>query len=263
MAINEQFQSQISDETARVRELVGARLDNPATVPKSVRTAETLAGRIDHTALKATTTKADVEKLCDEAIDNGFASVCVNSRWVPLAAAKLKGKSPMVCTVVGFPLGAMSKEAKAEETRIAVTQGANEVDMVLDIGAMLDGDLNAVLDDMSGVVEAARPVPVKVIFETCYLRNDQIIAACLLSRAAGAAYVKTSTGMAAGGATAEHIALMRAVVGDELGVKASGAIRTRADVDAMLEAGADRIGASAGIAIISGDDSVASSEGGY
>ncbi len=263
MATNNHFKARIADETDRVRAVVGARLDNPAPIPRAVRTSDTLAGRIDHTALKATTTRADIEKLCEEAIDNGFASVCVNTRWVPLAAAKLEGKSPMVCTVVGFPLGAMSKEAKAEETRIAVDQGANEVDMVLDIGAMLDGALVALLDDISGVVEAARPIPVKVIFETCYLTNDQIIAACLLSRAAGAAYVKTSTGMASGGATAEHIALMRATVGDELGVKASGAIRTRADVDAMLAAGADRIGASAGIAIISGDDSAVASPGGY
>ena len=229
-------------------------------VPDVLRTSENLAGRIDHTLLKADATLAAIQSLCDEAREHHFASVCVNTRWVPTAAERLAGSPVMVCTVVGFPLGAMTRLAKAEEARITVAEGADEVDMVLDIGGLLSGDLAAVYDDMLGVVGAARPAPVKVILETSMLNDDQKAIACLIALRSGAAYVKTSTGFGGGGANAADIALMRAMVGDRLGVKASGAVRTRQDAHAMIKAGADRIGASASVAIVSGGEAAA---GGY
>lgn len=222
--------------------------------PQAKRNATTLAGRIDHTLLKPDATQDAIEQVCDEAAEHGFASVCVNSRWVPLVSARLAGRA-MTCTVVGFPLGAMSAKAKAAETAIAVADGADEVDMVIDIGALRSGDLRAVYDDIRGVVEAADGRPVKVILETCLLDDEQKAIGCLLAARAGAAYVKTSTGFSTGGASVDDIALMREAVGDELGVKASGGVRTRADAEAMIGAGADRIGASASIAIASGADS--------
>lgn len=223
-------------------------------IPKALRTADTLAGRIDHTLLKADATLSAIQTLCEEAREHRFASVCVNTRWVPTAAEQLAGSSVMVCTVVGFPLGAMTRLAKAEEARITVAEGANEVDMVLDVGGLLSGDLAAVYDDMLGVVAAARPVPVKVILETSMLDDHQKAIACLIALRSGAAYVKTSTGFGGGGANAHDIGLMRAMVGDSLGVKASGAVRTRQDATAMLKAGADRIGASASVAIVAGGE---------
>lgn len=226
----------------------------PAEVnrPSAVREADSLAGRIDHTLLKADATATAVEKLCAEAAENGFASVCVNTRWVPLAAETLADSDVMVCTVVGFPLGAMTRLAKAQETKITVAEGADEVDMVMDIGGMLSGDLAGVYEDMRGVVDAADERPVKVILETCLLNDEQKAIACLLAVRAGIAYVKTSTGMSTGGATEADIALMRAMVGDALGVKASGAIRDRATAEAMIAAGADRVGASASVEIVAG-----------
>lgn len=229
----------------------------PAT---ALRTSETLAGRIDHTLLKADATLSAIETLCQEAVDHKFASVCVNTRWVPTAAERLAGTGVMVCTVVGFPLGAMTRLAKAEEARITVAEGADEVDMVLDIGGLRSGDLAAVYDDILGVVAAARPAPVKVILETSMLDDDQKAIACLIAARTGAAYVKTSTGFGGGGANAHDIGLMRAMVGEALGVKASGAVRTREDARAMIKAGADRIGASSSVAIVTGG---AGDEGGY
>ena len=236
----------------------------PAQVdrPKALRDADSLAGRIDHTLLKADATMVAVEKLCAEARENGFASVCVNTRWVPLAAETLAGSSVLVCTVVGFPLGAMSRRAKAAEAAIAVEEGAQEIDMVMDIGAMLSGDLAAVYEDMVAVAEASRPQPVKVIFETSLITDEQKAIACLLALRSGVAYVKTSTGFGGGGATAADIALMRAMVGDDLGVKASGAVRTREDAETMIAAGADRVGASASVAIAHGSQTTDDS-GGY
>ena len=229
-------------------------------IPPVKRASATLAGRIDHTLLKPDATLAAIETLCDEAREHGFASVCVNTRWVPTAVEKLSGTDVMVCTVVGFPLGAMTRLAKAEEARITVAEGADEVDMVLDIGGLLSGDLAAVYDDILGVVGAARPVPVKVILETSMLTDEQKAIACLIAARTGAAYVKTSTGFGGGGATPEDIALMRHMVGDRLGVKASGAVRNHRDAEKVLHAGADRIGASSSIAIISGGDA---GPGGY
>ncbi len=225
--------------------------------PTALRTAEDLAGRIDHTLLKADATLPAIERLCAEAVSHGFASVCVNTRWVPTAAERLAGSSVMVCTVVGFPLGAMTRLAKAEEARITVAEGAAEVDMVIDIGGLLSGDIAAVYDDILGVVGAARPAPVKVILETSMLDDEHKAIGCLLAARAGSAYVKTSTGFGGGGATVSDIALMRAMVGNTLGVKASGAVRTREDARAMLKAGADRIGASSSVAIVTGTEGAA------
>ena len=219
--------------------------------PRAKRDGPLLANRIDHTLLHADATQAEIEELCEEALSHGFASVCVNTRWVPTAADALADSEVLVCTVVGFPLGAMTRRAKAEEARITVAEGAQEVDMVMDIGALLSGDLAGVYEDMRGVVAAAG-VPVKVILETCLLSDEQKAIACLLAARAGAAYVKTSTGFSTGGATPDDIALMRACVGDSLGVKASGGIHTRDEAEAMVAAGADRIGASASIAIAEG-----------
>ena len=207
---------------------------------------------IDHTILKANATRADVEKLCAEAREYQFASVCINTCYVPLAAERLAGSDVKVCCVVGFPLGAMSTPAKAYETRWAVEHGAQEVDMVINVGAMVDGDEDYVRRDIQAVVDAAHPrAAVKVILENCLLTDEQKIRACKLCVQAGAEFVKTSTGFSTGGATAEDVALMKEAVAGKAKVKAAGGIRTRQDALSMIEAGADRIGASAGIAIVS------------
>lgn len=210
-----------------------------------------LASMIDHTNLKATACTSDIEQLCREALEFRFASVCVNSLHVPLAAELLKDSGVKVCTVVGFPLGAMSHEAKAAEAACAVADGAEEVDMVIDIAAVKENREDDVLDDISLVVNAAAPALVKVILETCYLSDEEIVSACKIAVKAGASFVKTSTGFGAGGATVEAVSLMRRTVGDKIGVKASGGIRTADDALAMIAAGANRLGCSAGIAICS------------
>lgn len=210
-----------------------------------------IAKMIDHTALKPQTTRADVEKLCAEAARYGFASVCVNPCWVSLCAQLLQGTEVKICTVIGFPLGANTPAVKAFETQQAILQGATEVDMVLNVGAMKDGDHALVREDIAAVVAAAKDrALVKVILETCLLTDDEKRMACRLAKEAGADYVKTSTGFSTGGATVEDIALMRAEVGEEMGVKASGGIRDYAAARAMAEAGASRIGASAGVQIV-------------
>ena len=219
--------------------------------PAARRHATTLAGRIDHTLLDPTATPSRVEQLCAEALQYNFAAVCVNSRWVPLATDLLVDSDVLVCTVVGFPLGAMSREAKATEAAIAVAQGAQEIDMVIDIGSLIAGENESVYADIAGVVIASEPMPVKVIIETCLLTDEQKVTGCRLAMRAGAAYVKTSTGFSTGGATVEDVRLMRDTVGDELGVKASGGIRSLATAEAMLEAGADRLGTSSGMKIVS------------
>lgn len=205
---------------------------------------------IDHTMLKANATRADIEKLCQEAKQHEFASVCVNTCFVPLAAELLEGSEVKVCCVVGFPLGAMSTPAKAFEAQWAVEHGAQEVDMVLNVGAMISGKEEIVLRDIEAVVQAAHPKAiVKVILENCLLNDEQKIRACKLCVQAGAEFVKTSTGFSNGGATVEDVALMKRAVDGRAKVKAAGGIRTRQQALAMIEAGADRIGASAGIAI--------------
>ena len=209
-----------------------------------------LAAMIDHTNLKPTATEADIRKICAEAREYDFASVCANPVHVPLLKEELEGSRPLVCCVVGFPLGASAKEIKAAEARQAVSEGADEVDMVINIGAMKAGQTDTVQEDIAAVVEAASGKTVKVIIETCYLSDEEKRSACRCAMDAGAHFVKTSTGFGSGGATVEDIKLMREVVGDKLQVKASGGIRTLEDAKAMIAAGADRIGASAGIAII-------------
>jgi len=220
-----------------------------------------LAGLIDHTLLKADATEADVRKLCDEARKYVFASVCVNPTNVALAARLLADSPVKVCTVIGFPLGATTPTAKAIETRDAIANGATEIDMVINVGALKSGDDDLVRRDISAVVEATRGQGiVKVILETALLSREEKIKACLLSKMAGADFVKTSTGFSTGGATAEDIALMRATVGPDMGIKASGGIKNAEDVQKMVAAGATRIGASASVSIARGEQAAA---GGY
>lgn len=230
-------------------------MQNPAGHPakSSISPAE-LARFIDHTLLKPEATEKEIEALCLEARKHSFATVCVNSRFIPLAARLLAGSNTLPIAVIGFPLGACATDAKVFETRWAVEHGAREIDMVVALGALLEGKDSEVEADIRAVVQAAGPnIPVKVILETCLLNDEQKTRACRLSVAAGAAFVKTSTGFSKGGATLEDIRLMRATVGPKVGVKASGGIRTREQALAMIEAGANRIGASASAAIVSGD----------
>ena len=212
-----------------------------------------IAKYIDHTLLKANATEAQIRRLCEEASEYHFASVCVNTCYVPLAAELLKGSGVKTCCVVGFPLGAMSTAAKAFEAADAVKNGAEEVDMVINIGAVKFGDWDYVAKDIEEVVKASHDKAlVKVIIETCLLTDDEKVLACRTAKEAGADFVKTSTGFSIGGATVEDIRLMRETVGAEMGVKASGGIKTDEDAIAMIEAGATRIGASSGIAIVEG-----------
>ncbi|MED4552142.1 deoxyribose-phosphate aldolase [Lysinibacillus capsici] len=211
------------------------------------------ARMIDHTLLKAEATKEQIEKLCAEAKQFNFASVCVNPTWVKRSSELLKGTDVLVCTVIGFPLGANTPAVKAFEAKDAIANGAKEVDMVINIGALKDKNYDLVQADIAAVVEAAKDSAlVKVIIESCLLTDEEKVKACELAVAAGADYVKTSTGFSTGGATAEDIALMRKTVGPELGVKASGGVRSLEDMKKMVEAGATRIGASSGVAIMNG-----------
>jgi deoxyribose-phosphate aldolase len=216
--------------------------------------ATDIARLIDHTLLKADATKEQILQLCKEAQTYQFASVCINPYWVKLAAEQLKeDKHVAVCTVIGFPLGQSTPETKAYETKNAIDNGATEVDMVINVAALKDKQDQMVLNDIRAVVDAAKDKALtKVILETCLLTNEEKERACALAVQAGADYVKTSTGFSTGGATVEDIALMRRVVGADVGVKASGGIRDLAAVNAMVEAGATRIGASAGVAIVTG-----------
>ena len=209
-----------------------------------------LNGFIDHTILKAEARKEDVVKLCQEAKEHAFASVCVNTCYTKVVAEQLKGSDVKTCVVVGFPLGAMSTAAKAAETKLAVADGAQEVDMVINIGALKDKDYESVKQDIGAVVNAAAPAIVKVIIETCLLTDDEKKIACKLSVEAGAHFVKTSTGFSTSGATAQDIALMRSVVGPDIGVKASGGVRTREAAEQMVAAGASRIGSSNSVHMI-------------
>lgn len=210
-----------------------------------------IAKMIDHTALKADTQKDQIVQLCQEAKEYGFYSVCVNPTWVRAAAELLHGSRVKVCTVIGFPLGANTPETKAFETKDAIEKGASEIDMVINIGALKDKDDNLVEKDIRAVVETAGDKAlVKVIIETSLLTEEEKVRACQLAVKAGADYVKTSTGFSTGGATIDDIKLMRQTVGPEIGVKASGSVRDRKGALALIEAGATRIGASAGIAIV-------------
>ncbi|MBN1551954.1 deoxyribose-phosphate aldolase [bacterium] len=226
--------------------------DRIGTKPGFGAPPDGLGKYIDHTLLKPEATTEDIDKLCKEAIQYKFAAVCVNPVHVQRAVKNLDGSGIPVAAVVGFPLGAVTATIKAAETREAVLKGAREIDMVLNIGALKAGDYKLIYDEIKAVVEAAGTNPVKVILETSLLNADQKIAACVLSKAAGATFVKTSTGFGPGGATVEDVALMRRIVGPEMGVKASGGIRDEKTAQEMVSAGASRIGASASVAIVSG-----------
>lgn len=241
-----------SPEEARTLEAAGA--DRVVSTLGYCPPSDSMARKIDHTLLKPEARREDVEQLCREAAEFCFASVCVNPNWVPLCRDMLKGTGVKVCTVVGFPLGAHAPDVKAYEAKRAVEQGAEEVDMVINIGALKSRDYALVEQDIRGVVDAAGPsIVVKVILETCLLDRDEIVMGASLSKAAGAHYVKTSTGFSTGGATVEDVRLMRETVGPEIGVKASGGIRTQEDAEAMIAAGATRLGASAGVKIVRGE----------
>ena len=205
---------------------------------------------IDHTILKPDATKAMVTKIINEAKEYHFASVCLNPTWVSYAAQELADSDVLVCTVIGFPLGANTSAVKAFETQDAINNGADEIDMVINIGALKDGNTDLVLNDIKAVVKAAGDKCVKVIIETCLLSDQEIVTACTLAKEAKATFVKTSTGFSTGGATRSAVALMKKTVGDQLEVKASGGIRSKAEMETVIEAGATRIGTSAGCKLV-------------
>jgi deoxyribose-phosphate aldolase len=224
----------------------------PAVLPAfDVPAGQSLAGFIDHTLLKPDATGDQVKKLCDEARQYQFATVCINPAYVSLAAESLRDAGVGICSVVGFPLGATMPEIKAFETHQVIQAGATEIDMVINIGALKSGNYPLVLSDVQAVVDAAfGRAHVKVILEMCFLDVREKIIGCLICKQAGADFVKTSTGFASGGATSEDVSLMRRVVGAKMGVKAAGGIRTLRDAHRMIESGANRLGASAGISIL-------------
>lgn len=230
----------------------GTRRSERKVVVNGVKIDARIASVIDHTLLKPDVTAEDLLKVCDEARQYGFATVCVNSANIPLVARQLKGSSVLPIAVVGFPLGAATTQAKAFEAREAIRAGAREIDMVINIGALKSKDYRMVYEDIRTVTESSRPHKVKVIIETAQLNDEEKVIACALAKAAGAAFVKTSTGFAGGGATTEDVALMRRVVGEDTGVKASGGIRTREEALKMIQAGANRIGASSSVVIVTG-----------
>jgi deoxyribose-phosphate aldolase len=227
-----------------------------------------VAGVIDHTLLKPDATRGDIEKLCREAAEYSFATVCVNPTWVAAAARLLEGHVTKVCSVVGFPLGATTPDVKHYETRRAIFDGAREIDMVINVGALKSGDLRLLERDIEAVAGPCRDAGVlsKVIIEAALLGDDEKVAACTVAKAAGADYVKTSTGFGPGGATVADVALMRRVVGDDMGVKAAGGVKDYASLKAMVAAGATRVGASAGVRIVQesrGTRSAAAAPSGY
>lgn len=210
------------------------------------------ANYIDHTLLAMDATTAQISQLCQEAREHHFYAVCVNSGYVPLASAELQGSKVKTCSVIGFPLGACLTSAKVFEAKAAIAAGAQEIDMVINVGWLKSGDIAGVTNDITAVYEACGATPLKVILETCLLDDAQIVKVCEICRDIKVAFVKTSTGFSTGGAKVEHVALMRKTVGPNIGVKASGAVRDRATAEKMINAGATRIGTSSGIAIVSG-----------
>lgn len=241
-----------------VRNIVGSgasRITTGVGIEAAGGVEPDLAGMIDHTMLKPDATVSEIQKLCAEAKKYGFASVCINPGYVPLCAKLLQGTEVKVCTVIGFPLGATSTASKAFETEQAIRDGAQEVDMVINVGMLKSGDYEYIESDIFAVVSTARRYRVlsKVILETGFLNDEEKIQACVLCKRAGADFVKTSTGFGKGGATAGDIALMRRIVGSAMGVKASGGVRSREDALTMVASGADRIGASASVKIVLGE----------
>lgn len=235
----------------KTKEIVAAGAARVSASDRLTKVDPAIAGLIDHTLLRPEATRADILKVCGEARQYNFASVCVNPYWVPLVATQLAGSPVKVCTVVGFPLGATSTESKVAETAAALRVGAQEIDMVINVGALRSGDHEAVKLDIQEVVRVSHQAGaiVKTILETSLLDDNQKAVACTLAKLAGADFVKTSTGFGPSGATAHDVALMRRVVGREMGVKASGGIRTLDDLQQMTAAGASRIGASASVKI--------------
>ena len=247
----------VLEETVRASGDPSRRLGAPGSgaagpLPGAGERAGAVASLIDHTLLRPDATRGDIETLCREAIAFGFATVCVNPCWVPLASRCLEGAPPLVCCVAGFPLGANTTVVKTDETRRAIGDGAREIDMVINVGALKSGDVRAAARDIDAVVGVCREAGAiaKVILETALLTDEEKVAACALAKAAGADFVKTSTGFGPGGATAADVALMRRVVGATMGVKAAGGIRDLASLTAMVDAGATRIGTSAGVRIV-------------
>jgi len=234
------------------KEIIAAGADRVSASERLTKIDPAIAALIDHTVLKPEATRADIVKICREARQYNFASVCVNPYWIPLVRTELQGSPVKVCSVIGFPFGATSTEAKVAESVAALRAGAQELDMVINVGALRSGDHEAVKLDIQQVVKAAHEAGaiVKVILETALLDDNQKAVACTLSKLAGADFVKTSTGFGPAGATAHDIALMRSVVGPSMGVKASGGIRTLSDLQTMTAAGATRIGASASVKIV-------------
>ncbi|BBI32590.1 deoxyribose-phosphate aldolase [Cohnella abietis] len=216
-------------------------------------TADQIAGMIDHTLLSAVSTEAEIVRICGEAKQYGFATVCVNPHWIPVASRELAGSKVGLTTVIGFPLGASRTEVKAAEATDAILAGATEIDMVLNIGALKSANTDAVKRDIEEVVKACKgKAKVKVIIETCYLTDEEKKQASLLCKEAGADFVKTSTGFGTGGATVEDIALIRSVIGPDMGIKASGGVRDLDIAHKLIQAGATRLGASSSIAIVTG-----------
>lgn len=227
--------------------------ENPSDLPKSHISQSELAGYIDHTLLKPEAVKEQFEWLCDEAVKYKFKSVCVNSGWVPFVAKKLRGSGILICSVIGFPLGEMDTRSKAFEARSAISSGANELDMVINVGALKSRDLKLVEEDIRAIKRACRSNTIlKVIIETGLLSEEEKVLACEISKKAGADFVKTCTGFSGHGATVEDIALMRRVVGPKMGVKASGGIKTFSQAVDLIKAGATRIGCGSSVAIITG-----------
>jgi deoxyribose-phosphate aldolase len=246
----------VCDTGDKVREVVANGADRVAFHGEAAEVPLDMARYIDHTLLKPEATGSDIDRLCREAEQYHFASVCINPTWVKRAAENLRGTPVAVCSVIGFPLGATTPEVKAMEARRALRDGAREVDMVLNIGALKSGDHDLVLKDIEKVVDSAHEVGAlcKVILETALLSDEEKVIASALAKRAKADFVKTSTGFGPGGATVYDVALMRETVGPEMGVKASGGVRTTGDAEDMIAAGATRIGASAGIEIVGGKD---------
>lgn len=231
----------------------GGTLDGESLSAAFGNGSANLSSMIDHTLLKPDATEEQIKKLCKEARENKFASVCINPHYVPLAVECLRGSDVKVCTVIGFPLGASTTRTKVAEAKEVVENGAGEVDMVINIGALKSGDIDAVRNDIESVVIAVKDrALVKVIIETCLLTDEEKVKACQIAKMAGADFMKTSTGFSTGGATVEDVKLMRQVVGSEMGVKASGGVRSFATAMEMIKAGANRLGTSSGVAIVKG-----------
>ena len=244
----------VTNNPSGVRPILNGGASRVSSTIGVVNVPADVAKYIDHTLLKPEATQDQFEQLCDEAAKYGFYSVCVNSYWVPFCARRLRGKDVKVCSVIGFPLGAMDSRSKGFEARNAIENGASEIDMVINIGALKSGDLDSVEKDIRAVARSCRSTTVlKVIIETCLLTDDEKVLACEVSKKAGAHYVKTSTGFSKGGATAHDIALMRRVVGPTMGIKASGGVRTYEDAKLMIQSGATRIGASASVKIVAAE----------